>query len=96
MPANVGVHSFFADITWDNQEKETVFFDITIRVNELTNYEKISAYLKEESINAFSPYYEILDFIISDYKEEVVNGNVEAVFHYKLITKNYISYAYLK
>ena len=96
VPANVGVHSFFADITWDNQEKETVFFDITIRVNELTNYEKISAYLKEESINAFSPYYEILDFIISDYKEEVVNGNVEAVFHYKLITKNYISYAYLK
>ncbi|NLJ58940.1 MAG: DUF4825 domain-containing protein [Tissierellia bacterium] len=55
----------------------------------VSNKEKISAYLKEECINAYSPYYEILDFIISDYKEEVVNGQVEAIFHYKLITKNY-------
>ena len=26
VPANAGTYSFFADITWDNQEKETVFF----------------------------------------------------------------------
>lgn len=86
VPTKVGVYSFFADITWKNLEKETVFFDITIKA---TNYDKISAYLKEECINVFSPYYELLDFIISDYQEEVVNGNVEAVFDYKLITKNY-------
>ena len=89
VPVNVGVHSFFADITWDNQEKETVFFDITIRAKEHKNYDKISTYLKEESINAFSQYYEILDFIISDYQEEVVDGNVEAIFSYNIIHKNY-------
>jgi hypothetical protein len=31
----------------------------------------------------------LLDFIISDYHEEVVNGKVEAVFNYKMINKNY-------
>jgi len=66
--------------------KETV--DYT-EDHENSNYDKISAYLKEECINVFSPYYELLDFIISDYQEEVVNGNVEAVFHYKMIDKNY-------
>ena len=45
--------------------------------------------MEEECTNVFSPYYELLDFIISDYQEEVVNGNVEAVFDYTLITKNY-------
>ena len=45
--------------------------------------------MKEESINAFSQYYEILDFIISDYQEEVVDGNVEAIFSYNIIHKNY-------
>ena len=89
VPTKVGSYSFFADITWENGEKETVFFDITIRANESTNYEKISTHLKEEYTNVFSPYYELLDFIISDYYEEVVNGNVEAVFHYKVIEKNY-------
>ena len=86
VPSKVGVYSFFADITWDNDERETVFFDITIKSK---SFDKISAYLKEECINVFSPYYELLDFIISDYKEEVANGNVEAVFHYKMINKNY-------
>ncbi|MDD4089898.1 MAG: hypothetical protein PHS04_17875 [Tissierellia bacterium] len=93
VPTKVGGYSFIADITWENGEQETVFFSITIKSK---SYEKISAYLEEECTNVFSPYYELLDFIISDYQEEVVNGNVEAVFHYKLITKNYISYAYLK
>lgn len=89
VPTKVGKYSFFADITWNNQEKETVFFDITIKAKEPTSYDKISAYLKEECINVFSPYYELLDFIISDYHEEVVNGKVEAIFHYTLIDKNY-------
>ena len=53
------------------------------------SYEKISAYLKEEYTNSFSKYYELLDFTISDYQEEVVDGNIEAVFHYKVIEKNY-------
>lgn len=53
------------------------------------SYERISVYLKEEFTKFYSPYYELLDFIISDYQEEVVDGNVEAIFHYKLITKNY-------
>lgn len=54
-----------------------------------TNYDKISEYMKEESKNAFSPYYELLDFEISNYQEEVVNGNVEATFFYSLTLKNY-------
>ncbi|WP_017754024.1 hypothetical protein [Calidifontibacillus oryziterrae] len=53
------------------------------------NYEKISAYMEEECKNVFSPYYELLDFQLSDYTEEVVNGKVEATFSYKLIHKNY-------
>lgn len=54
-----------------------------------TSYDKVSAFMKEECENAFSPYYELLDFEISNYEEEVVNGNVEAIFFYKLISKNY-------
>ena len=57
--------------------------------NLISAVKKINAYLKEEFTNAFSPYYELLDFIISDYHEEVVNGKVEAVFNYKMINKNY-------
>lgn len=89
VPVKAGKYSFFADITWKNQEKEIVFFDITVKADESSNHDKISTYLKEECINVFSPYYELLDFIISDYHEEVVNGNVEAVFNYKMIDKNY-------
>ncbi len=54
-----------------------------------TNYDKVNAYMEEECRKAFSPYYELLDFQISNYQEEVVNGNVEAIFSYKLIDKNY-------
>ncbi len=54
------------------------------------NYLKISSYLQEESIKVFSPYYELLGFIIFDYgDEEVINGNIETVFHYTIIHKNY-------
>lgn len=54
-----------------------------------TNYEKVNVYMEEESRKAFSPYYELLSFEISDYQEDIINGNVEAVFFYKLIHKNY-------
>lgn len=53
------------------------------------NYKKISEYMKEQSIAAFSPYYELLDFQISNYEEKIVDGNVEATFFYKIIEKNY-------
>ena len=55
----------------------------------ITNYERISAYMEEECRKAFRLYYDLLDFIITDYQEEVVNGNIEAAFIYTLIHKNY-------
>ena len=45
--------------------------------------------MKERSIATFSPYYELLDFQISNYNELEVDGNVEATFFYKIIEKNY-------
>lgn len=45
VPAKVGKYSFFADITWNNQEKETVFFDITIK----ENYDIKNSIVKEDS-----------------------------------------------
>ncbi len=51
--------------------------------------EQISAYMEEQSRKAFSPYYELLDFVISNYQEEVINGNIEAIFNYKIVHKNY-------
>ncbi len=61
----------------DNQGKTTKSYNI------------ISDYMKQEAIAAFSPYYELLDFQISNYEEKVVDGIVEATFFYKLIEKNY-------
>ncbi len=52
-------------------------------------YNKISDYLAEESIKAFSPYYELLEFKITDYKEEIVDGKTQAEFLYTIISKNY-------
>jgi len=53
------------------------------------NYERISEYMKEKATVAFSPYYELLDFQISNYEETVVDGNIEATFFYKIIDKNF-------
>lgn len=53
------------------------------------NYDRINKYMKEESIAVFSSYYELLDFQISNYVEEVVDGDIEATFSYKIIHKNY-------
>jgi beta-lactamase regulating signal transducer with metallopeptidase domain len=55
----------------------------------VSNEDKISAYLKENSINTFSLYYELLDFNISDYQEKVVDGKIEAIFSYTIVHKNY-------
>lgn len=52
-------------------------------------YNIISEYMKERSIASFSPYYELLDFQISNYNELKVDGNIEATFFYKIIEKNY-------
>ncbi|NYB73734.1 M56 family metallopeptidase [Sedimentibacter hydroxybenzoicus DSM 7310] len=54
-----------------------------------TSRDKISAYLEEESKAVFSPYYELLDFIIYNYAEENKDGNIEAVFNYTIVHKNY-------
>ena len=76
------------------KEKDDIINDIETSIeaeelNDESNYDKISAYMEEECRKAFSPYYELLEFHISDYQEEVVNGNVEATFLYTLIHKNY-------
>lgn len=71
-------------ITNDNE----IFIDIEETTDD-TSYDKVSAYMRDESETAFSPYYELLDFQISGYEEEVVNENTEATFLYKLISKNY-------
>lgn len=54
-----------------------------------SNEDRISSYLKEKSINTFTLYYELIDFIISDYQEEMVDGNIEAIFSYTIVHKNY-------
>ena len=54
-----------------------------------TNYERISEYMKEKSIATFSPYYELLDFQISNYVENNTDKGLEATFYYKIIEKNY-------
>ncbi len=52
-------------------------------------YEIISEYMKAQSIAAFSPYYELLDFQISNYAEKSSDIGTEATFYYKIIEKNY-------
>jgi len=56
---------------------------------EETSYDKISAYMKEASTATFSPYYELLEFNISNYQEEIIDGSVHATFYYQIIEKNY-------
>ncbi len=52
-------------------------------------YDRINEYMKEESIAVFSPYYELLDFQISNYVEKNIDESIEATFFYKIIYKNY-------
>ncbi len=71
----------------------TVFVELLERklnhIEKKTTYDKVSAYMKKESIEVFSPYYELLDFQISDYQEKAVDGKIEAIFRYTIISKNY-------
>ena len=52
-------------------------------------YSKTSSYIEDESRNTFSPYYELLDFEITNYQEEIMNERIEAIFNYRIIYKNY-------
>ena len=54
-----------------------------------TTYNKITAYMEEECKKVYSPYYELLSFDISNYKEYTDSGSVEATFFYKVKSKNY-------
>lgn len=65
--------------------------EVPIEAEEIVdeNYDKISEYMKKEATVAFSPYYELLDFQISNYEETVIDGIVEATFFYKIIDKNF-------
>lgn len=74
-------------LKWDGSNKTVNIYDKEVSQGKV--YDKISEYMKAESIAAFSPYYELLDFQISNYKERKVDGNVEATFSYKIIEKNY-------
>lgn len=53
------------------------------------NVDKINSYLMEESKRVFSPYYELQNYTLSDYKEETIDGIVEATFSYTINYKNY-------
>ncbi|MDX9917707.1 MAG: hypothetical protein RBT15_06770 [Gudongella sp.] len=56
---------------------------------EVSAYDRISTFLEEESIIAFSPYYELLEFKISNYDEKISDDNIEATFYYTIVAKNY-------
>ncbi|MGG4494939.1 hypothetical protein [Brevibacillus reuszeri] len=61
----------------------------TGKQNQSESQKKISNYLETECQKAFSPYYQLLEYQMTDYQETAVNGSVEATFAYKLIYKNY-------
>lgn len=63
--------------------------DTEVGDNTDENYDRIYDYMKEKSTDAFSPYYELLDFQISNYEEKIVDERVEAIFLYKIIHKNF-------
>lgn len=53
------------------------------------NEEKIYDYLKAESKEVLSTYYELLDFKIKDYEETSVDNTTESVFIYTISYKNF-------
>ncbi len=60
-------------------------YDYTVK----TYYKQVMEYMAEKHIKAFSPYYDIIDQIASNYKENISGDNFEATFFYKEIYKNY-------
>lgn len=53
------------------------------------SYKKIEDYLWKETKDTFSPYYELISYEITDYKEDAKDDTVEGVLNYKIIYKNY-------
>lgn len=55
--------------------------------------ERIATWLEAEARATYEPYYEVLDFTISDYREENISDGTgertEAIFLYTMISKNY-------
>lgn len=58
-------------------------------VDNSASYNQIASYMEEESKKAFSPYYELLEFTLSDYEEKTVDGKVKATFGYQVKYKNF-------
>nr|WP_255438769.1 hypothetical protein [Brevibacillus sp. AG162] len=58
-------------------------------VDSSSSYNQIAKYMEEESKKAFSPYYELVEFTVSDYEEKTVDGKVEATFGYQVKYKNF-------
>ncbi|HZK33141.1 MAG TPA: copper amine oxidase N-terminal domain-containing protein [Tissierellaceae bacterium] len=74
-------------VIWDGANRTVNIYNKDISQGE--TYDRISEYMKAESIAAYSPYYELLDFQISNYKEVEADGKIEATFFYKIIEKNF-------
>ena len=62
-------------------------FELTAAQNENKIYDQVEEYLKKEATDTFSKYYELKDFIISNYKEN--EDGTEAVLSYKIVYKNF-------
>lgn len=60
-------------------------YDYTVK----TYYKQVIEYMAAEHIKAFSPYYDVIDQIASNYNENISEDNFEATFFYKEIYKNY-------
>lgn len=75
------------NVVWDGANKTVNIYNKEISQGKI--YDRISEYMKDESKAAYSPYYELLDFQISNYKEMEIDGNIEATFFYKIIKKNF-------
>ena len=87
VPLRVISKIFDKEVTWDGPNKTVNIYNKEVSQGKV--YDRISEYMKAESIATYSPYYELLDFQISNYKEMEVDGNVEATFFYKIIKKNF-------
>lgn len=60
-------------------------YDYTVK----TYYKQVMEYMAAEHIKTFSPYYDVIDQIASNYKENISGDDFEATFFYKEIYKNY-------
>jgi len=63
--------------------------DKTVTLSKYKYYNKIANYLHNESVDTFSIYYELLDFVISDYSEVITDKDSEILLNYTLVYKNF-------